>query len=203
MRVACMVRSGECDTCSKAPSHRGQRGQRGPRGQRAQSAQSAQRAQRAQSMAELAAGLAVAFPVLLCVIDLGYIAMGASSNDSVCREAAAAAASGPPSTTTAPSTHTLNAGQSGYDLAVSVIKVHQPTKLPAQVSEQPTVSEQLNDVPPPEQGGSVDGEISVTTTVLIKPPFLLGAYFGSNGVTLSSKHVAPFTYVVPQVTKSQ
>ncbi len=119
-----------------------------------------------------------------------------------CREAAASAAAGPPSTSSAPSTRVLSAGQSGYDLAVSVIKVHQPTKLPAKVSEQPDVSEQLIDVPPPEQGGSVDGEIAVTTTVVITPPFLLGAYFGKNGISLSSKHVAPFTYVIPKVPQS-
>ncbi len=154
---------------------------------------------RGQSMVELAAGLCICIPVFLAFIDLGFIAMGASTNDSVCREAAESAASGPPSTNSAPSTRVLSAGQSGYDLAVAVIKVHQPTKLPAKVSEEPNVSEQLIDVPPPEQGGSVDGEISVTTTVVITPPFLLGAYFGKNGISLSSKHVAPFTYVVPKV----
>lgn len=154
-------------------------------------------------MAELAAGIAVAIPVFLAVIDLGFIAMGASTNDSVCREAAEAAASGPPSTMTAPSSHALSQGQSGYDLAVSVIKVHQPTKLPAKVSEQPVVSEQLVDVPPPEQGGSIDGDVSVTTTVVIRPPFLVGAYFGPGGVSLSSKHVVPITYVIPQVAPSK
>ncbi len=160
------------------------------------------RQQGGQSMVELAAGLIVCVPVFLAVIDLGFIAMGASANDSVCREAAEAAASGPPSTTAAPSTRQLSAGQSGYDLAVSVIKVHQPTKVPAKVSEQPDVTEILTDVPPPEQGGSVDGEISVMTTVVITPPFIIGAYFGKDGLSLSSKHVAPFTYVIPKVTPS-
>jgi hypothetical protein len=155
-----------------------------------------------QSLVELVAGLAVCLPVFLAIVDMGYIAIGASANDSVCREAAQAAASGPPSTTVAPSTRALSAGQSGYDIAVSVIKIHQPTRVPAKVSEQPEVSEQLTDVPPPDQGGSVDGEISVTTTVVITPPFLVGAYFGKNGLSLTSKHVAPFTYVVPQVTQS-
>ncbi len=155
-----------------------------------------------QSMVELAAGLVVCVPVFLCVIDLGFIAMGASANDSVCREASEAAASGPPSTNVAPSTRQLSAGQSGYDRAVSVIKVHQPTNVPAKVSEQPVVSEILTDVPPADQGGSVDGEVAVTTTVAITPPFLVGAYFGKNGISLSSKHVAPFTYVVRKVTQS-
>jgi hypothetical protein len=125
--------------------------------------------------------------------------MGASANDSVCREAANAAGSGAPSTTNAPSTNQLSAGQPGYDLAVSVIKVHQPTNLPAKVTDTPAVVESLIDVPPPEQGGAVDGEISVTTTVVIAPPFLVGAYFGTNGVRLTSKHVVPSTYVVPKV----
>ncbi len=160
------------------------------------------RQQGGQSMVELAAGLIVCVPVFLSVIDLGFIAMGASANDSVCREAAEAAASGPPSTTAAPSTRQLSAGQSGYDLAVSVIKVHQPTNVPAKVSEQPNVTEMLTDIPPPEQGGSVDGEIAVMTTVVITPPFIIGAYFGKDGLSLSSKHVAPFTYVIPKVTQS-
>lgn len=158
------------------------------------------RRRRGQSMVELAAGLIVSVPIVLAVIDLGFIAMGASTNDSVCHEAAEAAAAGPPSTTTAPSTNQLSAGQSGYDLAVSVIKVHQPTRMPAKVSEQPVVSEELLDVPPSEQGGAVDGNMSVTTTIVITPPFILGAYFGKNGVSVSAKHIAPFTYVVPKVT---
>jgi hypothetical protein len=153
-------------------------------------------------MVELAAGLVICIPIFLSIIDLGFVAMGASANDSVCKEAAAAAASGPPSTTNAPSTNQLSAGQSGYDLAVSTIKVHQPTRMPAQVSEEPIVSEQLVDVPPAEQGGAVDGEMSVITTVVISPPFLLGAYFGKQGVKLTSKHVAPFTYVVPRAPSS-
>ncbi len=150
------------------------------------------------SMIELAAGLIVCVPVFLAVIDLAFIGMGASANDAVCRLAAEAVAAGPPSTSNAPSTNKLSAGQSGFDIAVSVIKLHQPTKLPAQVSDQPAVTEQLVDVPPPDQGGSVEGEVSVTTTVLITPPFIIGAYYGKNGVSLSSKHVVPFTYVVPR-----
>jgi len=153
-------------------------------------------------MIEMIGALIVCVPIVLSVIDLGFIAMGASANDSVCREAADAAASGPPSTNVAPSTNQLSAGKSGYDLAVSVIKVHQPTNVPAKVSETPDVTESLTDVPPPEQGGSVDGEISVTTTVVITPPFLIGAYFGKNGLSLTSKHVVPFTYIVPKVTQS-
>jgi hypothetical protein len=153
----------------------------------------------AQSIIELVVALIVAVPILLCLIDLGIIAMGASANDSVCREAANAAASGPPSTTNAPSTNQLSAGKSGFDLAVSVIKVHQPTNVPAKVSDTPAVTETLVDVPPPDQGGAVDGEISVTTTVVITPPFLVGAYFGKAGVSLTSNHTVPFTYVVPKV----
>lgn len=150
------------------------------------------------SIVELAAGLIICIPVFLAVIDLIFIGMGASTNDTVCRLAAEAAAAGPPSTSTAPSTNQLSAGKSAYDIAVSVIKLHQPTKLPAQVSDTPSVSEQLIDVPPPEQGGAVDGEVSVTTTVVITPPFVIGAYYGKDGVSLKSKHVVPFTYVVPR-----
>lgn len=152
-----------------------------------------------QNMVELILGLIVAIPILLSIIDLGFIAMGASANDSVCKEAAQAAAAGPPSSSKAPSQSQLSTGQSGYDLAVNVIKVHQPTRLPAKVSDQPLVTEQLIDVPPPEQGGSVDGEISVTTTVKVSPPFIVGAYFGKDGLSLKAKHVAPFTFVVPKV----
>lgn len=150
-------------------------------------------------MVELSVALIVAVPILLCLIDLGIIAMGASANDSVCREAANAAASGPPSTTEAPRTNRLSAGKPGFDLAVSVIRIHQPTNLPAKVSDIPQVTETLEDVPPPEQGGAVDGEIAVTTTVAITPPFLVGAYFGKSGINLASTHVVPITYVVPKV----
>jgi hypothetical protein len=153
-----------------------------------------------QSVVELVVALVVCIPILLCIVDLGFIAMGAAANDSVCREASEAAASGPPSTNQAPSQRQLSVGQSGYDRAVSVIKVHQPTNVPAKVSERPVVGEVLIDVPPEDQGGPIDGEVSVTTTVVITPPFLVGVFFGKNGVSLSSKHIAPITYVVRKVT---
>jgi hypothetical protein len=57
------------------------------------------------------------------------------------------------------------------------------------------IKENVRDIPPNSQGGFVDGEVTVGTTVDIYPPFVLGA--GSAQIVLKSQHTVPFTYVMP------
>ena len=73
-----------------------------------------------QSLAELCAGLIVCLPVLLSVIDASYIALGASINDSVCRDAVRAAASGQPNMKGS-ARHAVTSGQP-FDRASAIIK---------------------------------------------------------------------------------
>jgi hypothetical protein len=158
------------------------------------------RRKQGQGLAELCAGLIVCIPVVMTCIDLGFIALGASINDSVCRDAVRAAASGRPQVTN-PTRHTVNPGQEPFLRAVSVIKTHNPTQLPIKISERPVIFEAVRDIPPAAMGGAVEGEVEVKTTVVIVPPFVVRA-IAPGGVNLSSTHAIPYTYSVRQVASA-
>jgi len=153
-------------------------------------------------LVELCAALIFGVPLVLASTDLGVIALGAYMNDCVCRDAARAAAAGAPSAATAPVAQKISPTEPPYDRAVAVINDHLPTALPIKVSDQPEVSENLNYVPTPEVGGSVDGEVTVKTSVVILPPFILAQYFGAGGLTLTARHSDAYTYVVPRKAES-
>lgn len=158
------------------------------------------RAANGHSLAELGAGLIVGVPLLLAGIDMGFIALGATLNDSVCRDAARAAASGPPAEQTQGVNRKVQPDRSPYQRAVAVIKTHNPTNLPLKVQDKPEVMETVHDVPPAEFGGAVDGELSVKTTVTIVPPFVMRMYL-PEGIELASKHLVPYTYVIMPTKK--
>lgn len=140
-----------------------------------------------QALAELCAALIVVVPVMLILLDCVFVFIGASLNDFVCRDAARAAASGPPSVLTpgAPNQR-----------AVTVIKHVYYSGLPMKVREAVNVVETVNDVPPKSQGGGVDGEVTVGTTIDIYPPFQV-SWINSGKVVLKSRHTVPITYVRP------
>lgn len=161
----------------------------------------AARAARGQSLVELCAGLIVGVPLILAGVDLGFIALGASINDSVCRDAARAAASGPPAVQSTSVNRTVMPGQAPYQRVLSVIQKHSPTNLPLKVLNKAEIVESVRDLPSTTTGGAVDGDIAVKTTVSITPPFVLRAYCPT-GIELCSKHLMPFTYVVMPAKKA-
>lgn len=152
---------------------------------------------RGASLAELAGALVVVIPIILIIVDLVIIAIGASINDSVCKDAARAAASGPPADNAKAVDRRVRSSGSPYERALKVVKSVYNTNIPAKVREKLLVTETVRDVPPPPAGGAVDGEVSVQTTVDIYPPFIIGLVVPDKAVTLKSKHIVPFTYVVP------
>lgn len=156
---------------------------------------------RGQSLVELCAGLIVGVPLILAGIDMGFIALGASINDSVCRDAARAAASGPPSAQSTAANRKVSPGQTPYQRVLSVIRKHSPTNLPLKVLDKAEIVESVRDLPSATTGGAVDGDIAVKTTVSITPPFILRAYCPT-GIELCSKHLMPFTYVVMPAKKA-
>ncbi|MBS1957614.1 MAG: hypothetical protein JST89_25730 [Cyanobacteria bacterium SZAS-4] len=151
-----------------------------------------------QGLAELCAGLVVIVPVALTCVDLGTIALGATVNDNICRDAARAAASGPPGSPVVGSARYVSPGQPPYQRALAVVRNQTPKNLPIKVGEQIQVVETLRDVPAADVGGGIDGDVNVSTSAQIVPPFLVSAITGPNGITLNSKHVVPYTYTVPQ-----
>lgn len=150
------------------------------------------RSRAGQGLAELCAGLLIGVPLILAGIDLGFIAIGATINDAVCRESARAAASGPPADTLVGS-RKVTAGQSPYKRAMEVVKEHSTT---AAIPINPEITETVRYYPIPEMGGAVDGEVAVKTTARVTPPFILRYLNGSTTVSLSSFHRTPYTYVL-------
>jgi hypothetical protein len=149
-------------------------------------------------IAELAVSAIFAVPLILSVMDLGVIAMGAQLNDAVSRESARAAASGPPAGTTAETNRVLGNMDQPYRRAAEVIDKINTSGIPAKVRDVIAATESLVDVPPTSQGGAIDGQVSVETTVDIYPPFILGEVLAGGKVSLAARHTVPFTYVVPR-----
>ncbi len=142
--------------------------------------------------------LVLLVPVALLIIDCVVLAIGASQNDSVCRDAARAAASGPPGDMSTGNNRSVASGSPPYKRAQSVIKRVWNSGVPAKVRDELTVLETIRDVPPPELGGPVDGEVSVLTVVDVYPPFIVSAFVGPAGMSFRSRHSVPYTYVAPR-----
>jgi Flp pilus assembly protein TadG len=155
------------------------------------------------SFVEFAVVLVVSVPIVLSVIDLGYIALGAQMNDTVARDAARAAAEGPPAGTPGESNKVLKSSDQPYKRAEEVVENFYCTNIPAKVREVLNVTESLVDLPPNTQGGAVDGQIAVETTVDIYPPFLIGGLIDGHKITLAARHNLPYTYVVPMTVIQQ
>ncbi|MBX9694751.1 MAG: hypothetical protein K2Z81_20355 [Cyanobacteria bacterium] len=173
------------------------------RDQRSNGSQRQQRTRsQGQCIAELSAALILLVPILLAVVDLGFIALGSTMGDTVCRDAARAAASGPPSSEVKAKGRKVTRSGSPFQRARSVIRKHMPTDMPIMIDDQPEVTESVLDVPPEDVGGAIDGEVSVKTSVYVLPIFIV-RFACPEGVTLESKHTVPFTYVrIPEKKKA-
>jgi hypothetical protein len=149
------------------------------------------------AIAETAAALCLLVPVILLVIDCVVLAIGASLNDSVCRDAARAAASGPPGDLSLGTDRPVPPGSSPQKRALSVVKYVWTLNMPVKVRETMDIKETLRDVPPAPVGGAIDGEVSVQTVIDVYPPFLVPGFVSSSGLAFQSRHSVAYTYVVP------
>ena len=136
-------------------------------------------------------------PVALILLDCAIVAIGAGLNDAVCADAARAMASGRPSSLTLAEQRPVLPGMAPHNRALAVLKKVYGTKIPAKIRETFEASESVRDVPPEVIGGAIDGEVSIKTTIDVYPPFVLGFVVGNQGVSLSSRHALPITYVEP------
>lgn len=145
-----------------------------------------------QSLVELSVGLVFMIPILFLMLNCLFVAIGASLNEFVSRDAARAAASGAPSALRIGMNRTVRNGTPKDRVSAVISKVYY-SGLPMKIRQDATIVETVRDVPPPSDGGAIDGEVTVTTTIDIYPPAqILG--FGS-AVVLKSKHSMPITYM--------
>lgn len=145
-----------------------------------------------QSIVELGVGLLVLLPILLFMLNCLFVAIGATLNDFVCRDAARAAAAGAPSRMLVGTNRKVTNG-GPRDRVLAIIKKVYNVGLPMKVRENVSVTETVRDVPPEADGGAIDGEVTVTTTIDIYPPVVVQG-MGSS-VQLKSKHSMPITYM--------
>lgn len=141
------------------------------------------------SQVELACGLMFIIPIVLICFDVGTLIIGVSLNNTVCRDAARAASTGAP-----------NAVDPGRPRARAEAVVKRVCKTEGAVRLRPQVefSEQVRPpLPKPPFGGPVDGEVTITTTVDIYPPFLVSAVVGKGGMPFSTTQTFPYTWVMP------
>lgn len=143
------------------------------------------RRNKGQSLVELGTALIIIIPLVLALLNGAFVFLGATLNDSVCRDAARAAASGPPSR--------ISPGVP-RERAKSVIKRVYQSGLPMKVRETIEISETILDVPPDSTGGAVDGQVTVGTTIDVYPLYTL---WGAGPLTMKAKHTVPITYVKP------
>jgi hypothetical protein len=147
------------------------------------------------SLAELAAGLLVAVPIFLALLDCGILMIGVAANDALCRDAARAAAAGPPSVMTA-GERTVGGGTAPYTRARAIVERIYNLGIPARVrSGSIFVHEKIDSV----VGGSINGTLTVSTTADINPPFIVG-FVTHHSIAMSCSHTYPFTYTPPVAT---
>lgn len=153
--------------------------------------------QTGQSMSELAAGLIVAIPIILLLIDCVVLLIGVVTNDSACRDAARAAASGPPGSYLAGENRSVPASGAPRKRAEQVIKqVYHPSGY-LKIKDEVNVTENVQDpVPEPAIGGAINGDVTVETTAEVYPPFLVGQIAGGK-VQIRKAETYSYTYVRP------
>lgn len=143
------------------------------------------------SSVELVCGLLMLVPITLVLLDLGSIMIFVFANDSLCRETCrAASAADPKDAKEIAEQFIRRANSNGTNIAVY------------KLIENPQISELK--VPPLEEGGLVEGNVTVKTGVDVKPMFLISAIYGGKPVLFATRQTFPITFVVqPKQLKSK
>ncbi len=148
-----------------------------------------------QSFVEMAAGLMVVIPIILLIIDCATIYMGVSLNDTVCRDAARAASLGPP-----------DGIKSGEPKRRAEAVVQKANKTTGSIQLEPTVKVTENIVgslPQAPYGGPVKGDVTISTSVKVYPPFLLSLFAGPHGVDFTTEKNFSYTWTMASTANMQ
>lgn len=135
------------------------------------------------SSVELVFGLIMLIPVVLILLDLGFIMVSVFSNDSLCREACRAASATDPKDAEKIAQQIVGQANAGG-------ATHNRFKL----VDKPLLTTMK--IPPEEQGGLVEGNVTLKTGVEVMPMFLVGAMYGGKPITFVAQQTFPYTYVL-------
>jgi Flp pilus assembly protein TadG len=149
------------------------------------------RKSKGQSIIELAVGLIALIPIVLVLFDLAVIVIAVQVNDSTCREAARVAASGRPADQPSRAQAVINrANAKTAGMLSNFTLVGTPAT---------TVTQTQADLLIP-YGGSLNGTVTVTTEVDVKPFVVQVVYNGTSPLKFRSQQTFPITYVVPNTS---
>ena len=141
------------------------------------------------SSVELVFGLMILIPVLLILIDLGFIMVSVFSNDSLCREACRAASSTDP--------------QEAKRIADQIVaRANAPGSKNTCYKLVDEPKQSALKIPPAEQGGLIEGNVTVKTAVDVQPMFLVGFLYGGKPITFVAEQTFPYTYVLQPKLKA-
>jgi len=157
--------------------------------------QNSRKRQTGQCFVELATGLIAIIPVILFSMDLYVLYMGASLNDTVCGAAARAASSGAPDA--------VNPGEPLRRAQGVAFKANHLAGAVEMHPQNVTVAENIVSLPPGIYGGPVDGQITVTSSVKVYPPFLLSIMSGPQGLTFTTSKTMPYTWSMQSTPQKQ
>ncbi|MBY0546815.1 MAG: hypothetical protein K2W95_05955 [Candidatus Obscuribacterales bacterium] len=138
---------------------------------------------RGASSVELIFGLIMLIPVVLILLDLGFIMVSVFSNDSLCREACRAASATDPKDAEKIARQIVGQANTGGS-------THNTFKL----IDKPVLTTMK--LPPEEQGGLVEGNVTLKTGVEVMPMFLVGAIYGGKPITFVAQKTFPYTFVL-------
>lgn len=144
----------------------------------------------AASSVELVCGLLMLVPVSLVLLDLGCIMMSVFSNDSLCREACRAASAADPKDAKKVAEQLITRANAGGSTLATYKLVDDPVKSSMKV-------------PKTDQGGLVEGNVTVKTGVAVKPMFLVGAMYGGNPIDFVASQTFPYTFVMQPKPKKE
>lgn len=136
---------------------------------------------------ELVFGIIILVPIILGLFDLGSIITAVSANDSLCREACREAAAGPPANSKRLVEQLIDQANRKGGGGLGSAKFSLP--------EDPKSLELK--LPPPEQGGMVQGRVQVKTQVDVHPPFLVSFLYQGQPLKFIAVQTFPYTYVFP------
>jgi hypothetical protein len=152
---------------------------------------------RGTGLVELAAGFIFIMLIVFTFLDLQILLHGAGMNYSTAGEAARAASAGPPGKLVASRNRVLGKNEPPYLRAFSVVN-SRCTKLPTpvEITDSIEVTETIEPPVPSELfGGPVLGTVTVTTSALIHPQFIL-AFMKMNTIKLTASKTFPYSWVI-------
>jgi len=154
------------------------------------------RQQAGQQAVELVAGLFVIISIVLACMDIGTLFTGAALNESLARDAARAASTGPPGQMVAGVDRAVDAKQPPYQRASAAIEKAKPNTSSFALADMIHVTETVEKpLPTLPYGGPVTGTVTVQTTMLVRPRFLLPIVH-SEAIALNASATFPYTWVM-------